>query len=113
MLDFDRPIEKQPSEQLTYRFELASIFNSLVVSGYALNAAEVKIFDSTGLDVTASMISGVPSIDAMNNYVFATIIDGMNATDYFGRLKTTWTKLGQPDQKPESDFLIRVRQKGF
>ena len=113
VLDFDKSFDKQPGEELTIRLELANLFESLVVSGYALSAAEVKIFDSAGLDVSASMISGVPSIDAINNYVFVTMIDGTDAKDYFGRLKPTWTKAGQPDQKPECDFLIRVRQKGF
>lgn len=113
VLDFNIAIEKQPSEQLTYRFELANIFESLVISGYGLSAAEVKIFDSTGMDVTASMVLGVPSIDDVNKYIFVTIIAGTDGNDYFGRIKTTWTKASAPDQKPECDFLIRIRQKGF
>lgn len=113
VLDFDKAFEKQPSEQLTIRLEVAKLFSSLVVSGYALSAADLKVFDSTGTDVTATMVSGAPTIDAVNNYVFALIINGTDGKDYFGRLKTTWIKATQPDQKPESDFLIQVRQKGF
>lgn len=113
VLDFDISFQKQPSEQLTIRLDLGQILSSLVASGYALSAADLKVFDSSGTDVTASMVSGAPTIDAVNNYVFALIIDGTDAKDYFGRLKTTWTKAGQPDQVIETDLLIQVRQKGF
>ncbi len=113
VLDFDAALEKQPSEQLTIRLELAKIYSSLVVSGYVLATADLKVFDSEGTDVTATMVSGAPTIDAVNYYIFTTMIAGTDGKDYYGRLKTTWTKASQPDQKPECDFLIQVRQKGF
>ncbi len=113
VLDFDKAFVKQPSEQLMIRLELANLFASLVKSGYALSAAVLAVFDTSGTDVTATMVSGSPSVDANNKYVFVTIIAGTDNSDYFGRLRTTWTLGGQTDQKPESDFLIQVRQKGF
>jgi len=114
VLSFDRSFEKQPSEQMTIRLELGRILSSLVVSGYVLSTAEVKVFDSAGTDTpTTEMILGSPTVDAVNNYVFVTIIAGTAGNDYFLRLKSTWTKSAQPDQKPECDLLIQVRQKGF
>jgi len=113
ILDFDKSFDKQPSEQLTIRLELQNIYDSLVKSGYVLSSADLKIFNSSGQDVTETMLSGGISLDVTLNYVYATIINGTDGSDYFGRLKTTWTLATQPDQKPESDFLIRVRQKGF
>jgi len=113
MLDFDRSLEKQPSEELTIRLELANLYSSLVISGYALVSAEAKVFDSKGTDVTSSMVFGTPSIDATNKYVFVTVIDGAAGKDYFLRLQTTWAKEGHPNQKPECDLLIQVREKGF
>jgi len=110
---FDKSFEKQPSEQLTIRAEFADVASKLIVSGYAFSAAEVKVFDSTGTDVTTSMVEGTPSLDAVNYYVFVTIKNGTNGTDYYARFKTTWTKGGQPDQIIEKDLLIQVRQMGF
>jgi hypothetical protein len=110
---FDKVFEKQPSEQKTIRAELADVAEKLIVSGYALNAVEVKVYDSTGTDVTTSMVEGTPSLDAVNYYVFVTIKNGTNSTDYYARFKTTWTKGGQPDQTDEKDLLIQVRQMGF
>jgi len=110
---FDRAFEKQPSEQLTIRAEFATILSNLVISGYVLSAVEVKVFDTTGTDVTTSMVEGTPTIDAVNNYVFVTLKNGTDGKDYFARFKTTWTKGGQPDQIDEKDLLIQVKQMGF
>lgn len=113
VLNFDEAWEKQPSEQKTIRAEFAQVLSKLVVSGYVLNSAEVKIFDSTGTDVTATMISGTPTIDAVNSYVYVTLKNGTDGADYTVRFKTTWTKATQPDQTDEKDLLIMVRQRGF
>jgi hypothetical protein len=113
ILDFDKAYEKQPSEQKTIRLELAEVASSLIVSGYALNAAEIKIFDSTGEDASDDMVEGEPTLDATNYYVYVFLKNGEDQADYFLRLKTTWTKDAQPDQKDERDLLIKVRAKGF
>lgn len=113
ILSFDKSFEKQPSEQLTIRAEFAQLYSSLTISGYALSSVDLKIFDSTGADKTTDMLLGTPTIDETNYYIFATLQDGTDGMDYYARFKTTWTKAGQPDQKPESDLLIQVRQKGF
>lgn len=111
--DFDKPIEKQPSEQLTIKLDLADLLASLVKNGYVLSTATLVVFDAQGVDVTATLVSGTPTVDIANNCVYATFIAGVDGNNYFGRLKTVWTLASQPDQKPESDFLIEVRQKGF
>jgi hypothetical protein len=109
---FDRSFGKQPSEQLTIRAEFADVYANLVVSGYTFSAVEVKVFDTIGTDVTTSMVEGTPTIDAVNYYVFVTFKAGENGKDYYARFKTTWTKATQPDQKPEKDLLVHVRQVG-
>jgi hypothetical protein len=113
ILDFDGSYEKQPSEQKTIRADFSQVCSALVVAGYTLSSAEVKVFDVTGTDVTATMIQGVPTVDAVNNWVFVTLKNGTDATNYTARFKTTWTKAGQPDQVDEKDLLIQVRQRGF
>jgi len=110
---FDKDFEKQPSEQKTIRAEFSDVAEKLIISGYELNAVEVKVYDSTGTDVTVSMVEGAPSIDAVNYYVFVTIKNGTNGTNYYARFKTTWIKAGQPNQTDEKDLLIQVRQMGF
>ena len=110
---FDKAFEKQPSEQLTIRAEFADIYANLVVNGYTLSAVEVKVFDTTGTDVSSSMVQGTPSIDAVNYYVFVIFKAGEDGKDYYARFRTTWTKAGQPDQIIEDDLLIQVRQVGY
>jgi hypothetical protein len=113
ILDFDGSYEKQPSEQKTIRADFSQVCSNLVVSGYVLTTAEVKVFDSTGTDLSATMIQGAPTVDAVNNWVFVTLKNGADLTNYTARFKTTWTKAGQPDQTDEKDLLIQVRQRGF
>lgn len=113
ILDFDKSWEKQPSEQKTIRLELAGVAAKLVVNGYILNTAEVKVFDSVGTDVSTTMVDGTVTVDAVNNYVFTTIKAGTHGSDYTLRLKTTWTLTAQPNQVDEKDLLILVRQKGY
>jgi hypothetical protein len=112
-LDFEKTYLKQPSEQKTIRIELSEVAENLVVSGYTLNAAEAKIFDSTGTDKTTDMVESTLTIDAVNKYVFVTLKNGVDGSDYTLRLKTTWGKVAQPDQIDEKDLLIQVRQKGY
>jgi hypothetical protein len=109
---FDKAFEKQPSEQKTIRAEFADVALNLIVSGYVLNAVEVKVFDTSGTDVTTTMIEGTPTIDALNNYIFVVIKNGTDGKDYYVRFKTTWTKTSQPNQIDEKDLLIHVRQIG-
>ena len=113
VLNFDRAFEKQSSEQKTIRAEFADVASKLVVSGYALNAAEVKAFDSSAAEVTATLVEGTPTVDGANKYVFVTIKNGTDGKDYTLRFKTTWTKADQPNQTLEHDLLIQVRQRGF
>jgi hypothetical protein len=112
ILGFDRAFEKQPSEQKTIRAEFADVASNLVVSGYAMSAAEVKLFDDVGTEVTLTMVEGAHSIDAVNHYVYVTIKAGTHGKNYIARFKTTWTKADQPNQVDEKDLLIQVKQKG-
>lgn len=112
-LDFEKTFLKQPSEQKTLRIELSEIAENLVITGYTLTTAEAKIFDSTGTDKTTDMVESTITIDAINNYVYITVKDGVDGSDYTMRLKTTWKKTAQPDQIDEKDLLIQVRQKGY
>jgi hypothetical protein len=113
ILNFDKAFLKQPSEQKTIRIELSEVAENLVVSGYTLNAAEAKVFDSAGTDKTTNMVESTLTIDATNNYVFVTLKDGADGSNYTLRLRTIWTKTAQPDQKDEKDLLIQVREKGY
>ena len=112
-LDFEKTYLKQPSEQKTIRIELSEVAENLIITGYTLTAAEAKIFDSAGTDKTTDMVESTITIDATNNYVYVTVKDGVDGSDYSLRLKTTWTKTAQPNQLDEKDLLIQVRQKGY
>jgi len=113
ILGFNNALEKQPSEILSIRTEFANVASSLVQSGYSMNSVDLVVFDPAGNNATSAMVSGSPSIDANNYYVFVTIKNGDDGKDYFARFKTTWIKTSQPDQIIERDLKIEVRQKGF
>jgi hypothetical protein len=113
VLGFNASLKKQPSEQLTIMANFYDVSQGLPVSGYALNDAEIKVFDSTGADTGSNIISGSPTLDGNNYAIFPTFKAGNDGQNYYARFKTTWTKDGQPDQVIERDLLIEVKQVGF
>jgi hypothetical protein len=113
VLGFNSALEKQPSEVLSIRTEWADVADSLIQSGYTIDSVELSVFDISGSNKTSDMLSGSPTIDSNNHYIFPTFKNGTDGNDYFGRFKPTWKKTGQPDQVIERDLLIIVRQKGF
>jgi hypothetical protein len=112
VLGFNAAFEKQPSEQLTIRANFTDVAASLAVTGYGLNAVELKIFDEVGTDQSNNMVQGSPTVDGNNYAILATFKAGADGNNYFARFKTTWTKSAQPDQTLERDLLIQVREKG-
>lgn len=113
ILGFNAALQKQPSEVLTIKANFFDVSQGLPVSGYALNAAEIKVFDSTGADTGNNMIQGTPTLDGNNYAIFPTFKAGNDGQNYYARFKTTWSKDGQPDQVIERDLLIEVKQIGF
>jgi hypothetical protein len=113
VLGFNSALEKQPSEILSIRTEWADVADSLVQTGYEMNAVDLVVFGEDGSNKTTSMLSGSATVDANNNYIFATIINGNDGSNYYARFKTTWIKATQPNQVIERDLKIEVRQKGF
>jgi hypothetical protein len=113
ILGFNAAFEKQPSEQLTIRANFTDLAASLAVTGYSLNAVELKIFDESGADQSNNMVQGSPTVDGNNYAILATVKAGIDGNNYFARFMTTWIKSTQPDQTLERDLLIQIRQKGF
>jgi len=104
------PYEKQPAEQETIEIDWTDRAGNLVVVGYVLGTVEVKIFDSSGVDVTSTMTQGSPSITGFKVYV--TIKAGTAGNQYKLRCRATLTKAGATDQTQEADLLIKVTEKG-
>lgn len=113
VLGFNAALEKQPSEQLTVKANFTDVASGLVVSGYALNACNVAVYDQAGANQTGNMLQGSPTLDANNYCVFACFKAGNDGENYYAQFKTTWIKTAQPDQKIERDLSIQVREKGF
>ncbi len=113
VLGFNAALDKQPNEQMTVKANFAAVASGLAQSGYALNAADVTVYDGAGANCNNDMVQGSPSVDGNNYCVFACIKGGTDGKKYYAKIKTTWTKTLQPDQVIERDLLIRVNESGF
>jgi len=82
----------------------------LIDNGYAFSTTVVAVFDSSGVDVSSTLIQGTPA--RTGNYVYVTVKAGTDGQDYYGRIRVTLTKALSEDEKIEADFLIQVREKG-
>jgi hypothetical protein len=101
---------KQPSEIETLKVDWSDRVNNLGISGYAISAVEVKVFDTAGIDVTTSMLEGSPTYSGTD--IIFTLKNGTTGTDYYARIKVTLTKATYITLLQEEDLLINVRQKG-
>jgi hypothetical protein len=105
---FDYNYEKQPAEQETITISWATRIAGMAISGFVISAVAVVIKDAEGVDVSASMIEGVPSFLTTNIYV--TIKGGTDGEDYTATFSVTLSKGGEADQVQEDDLLIQVRE---
>ncbi len=106
----ETPYLKQPWEQRTLRFNWAEDCQPLIDNDYAFSTLEFKVYNSSSVDVSSTMIQGTPF--RVGNYVYATIKAGTDGADYYGRGRMTLTKTGSENEKIEFDILIQVREKG-
>jgi hypothetical protein len=103
--------EKQPFDVETIEIDWSARINALGVSGYAISAVDVKIYDSAGIDKSADLLEGTGSYSGV--YVYFTVKAGTAAQDYAARIRVTLTKAEYTTLYQEEDLSIRVRQKGF
>ncbi len=113
VLGFNAAMEKQPSEQLTVKANFADVAANLAEGGYSLASCNVAVFDNTGADESNNMIEGTPTVNSNNSWVFACFKGGSDGKNYVARFRTVFSKNGQPNQTPERDLLIKVREEGF
>lgn len=104
------PYVKQPWEQRTIRFNWTDDCQPLIDNGFAFSTLEVKVYDTSSVDQSASMIQGTPY--RTGNYIYATIKGGADGSNYYCRIRVTLTKTDSEDEKIEADLLIQVDAKG-
>ncbi len=103
--------EKQPSEIETIEIDWGDRIDALGVSGYAISAVEAKIYDSAGVDQSATMLEGSGSY--AGDKVYFTVKAGTHGSDYMARIKVTLTKAFYVTLSQEEDLAVKIRQRGF
>jgi len=102
--------QKQPWEQETVRLDWSNRISSVPLSGYAISAVAVVVYDTDGNDVSSSMLEGDPSYSG--NYAYATFKGGTDGQKYYARFRITLTKDAADTQYQEEDLIIVVKQEG-
>ena len=103
--------KKQPSEIETIEIDWNARIEALGVSGYAISAVEVKIYDSTGTDKSSTMLEGAGTYSTV--FVYFTVKAGTAGDDYTAKIRVTLTKSTYVTLAQEEDLAISVRQRGF
>ncbi len=93
---------KQPWENRIIEIDCSST----VPSGATISAAEAKVYDGAGTDVSSTMIQGTPSVSGTTVYV--QVKAGTNAADYNLRIRLTLSN----GEYAEDDITVFVREKG-
>ena len=109
--DFLYPYEKKSAEQEVIKIEWGPRADDLVVAGYVLNTVTVKVKDTAGTDVSASMLVGNPLLDTVNNFIYLTFKGGTSGTYYWAPIICTFYKAGSTDQIQEAYLQIIVEDR--
>jgi len=91
---------KQPSEKRRLAFDASKT----LIAGDTISSFDAKIFDSEGVDLSATMISGSSNTTTI---VYIWVQAGTTGLVYFLRIKIT-TVLGE---LIEDDLAVKVEQK--
>ena len=93
---------KEPWEERLCEFDLT---DALATGDSVASVSSAKVYDSAGVDQSATMVSGTPSISG--NKVYVKIVGGTHDATYWAEIRVV-TTLGD---KIEDDLQIRVVDK--
>jgi hypothetical protein len=95
--------DKQPYDSEIYEVDCSD----RVPVGAAISAADVKVFDEDGTDVSTAMVQGTATISGTNVYV--QIKAGIDGRKYNVRIRLTLDN----GEYAEDDIILHVKEKSI